>query len=100
MTRTQMRRENPKAGDAGFWNACRMSGQESAAHVVAGSQARQRQTEEEEMAFAPMLLQSCFMISHSQACCCRGGLYMRHSTEPWLTYSMYTHTRRRVQDTI
>lgn len=60
MTRTQMRRENAKAGDAGFWNAYRMSSQESAARLVAGSQETQRQPEEGEMAVAPMLLQSLF----------------------------------------
>lgn len=35
--------------------------------------ARQRQTEEQQMAVAPMLLQYGFMISHSQACCSPWG---------------------------
>lgn len=58
--------------------------------------ARQSQTEEEEMAVAPMLLQCGFMSSHSQACCCRGGSHMCHSPAPWLTYRVYSyaHTNR------
>lgn len=64
-----MRRESPNAGNARFWNARRMSRKESAAHLLVG---RQRHTEEEEMAVGLMLLQSGFMISHSQACCCVG----------------------------
>lgn len=39
MTRSQMRRENPKPSDAEFWNPRGMSRLESAAHLVAGSQA-------------------------------------------------------------
>lgn len=41
MTRSQKRRENPDTdtSDAGFWNACRISSQESAAHLVACRQA-------------------------------------------------------------
>lgn len=39
MTRSQMRRENPKPSDAEFWNTRRMSRQESAARLVARSQA-------------------------------------------------------------
>lgn len=56
--------------------------------------ARQHQTEEQQMAVAPMLLQSDFMTSHSQACCSPWG-YMRHSPTTWLTYSMHTHPLRR-----
>lgn len=46
------------------------------------------------MAVVAMLLQSGFMISHSQACCCRGGSHMRHSRAPWLRYRMHTRQFR------
>lgn len=44
------------------------------------------------MDVARMLLQSGFMISHSQACCCRGGSRMCYSRPSWLTYNICTHT--------